>query len=316
MTLSTAVKSENSCIHTILGEIPVEKVDMGLCHEHTIIHIKSPSRIAPRYHKEIIRKARQIVLSNWKALIKRGCNTIVDATVSNRKYPEFHREMSLVTGMNVVMATGHYSESNMSTQIKKLSIDELASLMHKELKTGVYNTKIRAGIIKVTSGSWELQKNEQKAFRAASTVSRKTDAPITTHSYPGLANHAKFFIKAKVNPERVAFGHADACTWIDNMQALKSGFLLVFTNIGGDVVLPEDIIAAKIAHFVRRGFVKQILVGSDHCLFVKKDKLVPYFPHPPNYVFDNFVPRLIQSGVKPSQIDQIFTENVRQYLKF
>lgn len=314
--MSISDKFGKTCIHTILGGIPVDHVRRGLCHEHTIIHNMHPSRVAPRYHNEIMRKGRRIALRDWRTLIKYGCNTIVEATVCNRRYPEFYRELSLATGMQVVMATGHYSEANMSDQVKKLSIDELAAQMFKDLTTGIYNTGLPAGILKVTSGAWTLLKSERKAFCAAAIVSRTTGAPITTHSYPGLANHAEFFIKAKVHPERVALGHADACTWIDNLKALKSGFRLVFTNIGGDIVLPEDIIAAQIAHFIRKGYMKQILVGSDQCQFVRKNKLVPYFPYPPAYIFYNFVPKLIRMGVRPSQIDQIFTENVRQFLVF
>ena len=68
---------------------------------------------------------------------------------------------------------------------RQRSVDEIADVYAAELSEGVGETGIKAGLIKCATGKDRITEYEQKCLRAAARASKRTGAPITTHTEDG-----------------------------------------------------------------------------------------------------------------------------------
>ncbi|GAG93246.1 unnamed protein product, partial [marine sediment metagenome] len=79
---------------------------------------------------------------------KAGGNTIVDQTnIGVGRSPIAIRNISNITGINIVMGCGYYMNSTLPDYILNKSESDLVKDMVKEIYYGVGNTNIRPGVI-------------------------------------------------------------------------------------------------------------------------------------------------------------------------
>ena len=178
---------------TVLG--PIRGADLGftLPHEHIVFDGSSifaepaassekQRALAPldwdilswlRYHPyENINNVRMLderegidEVSLFKAA--GGC-TMVDVTIPGiGRDPKALARISRLTGVNIVMGTGLYTEPSLTQQQKDMSIDDIVALFVRDIREGADGTGIRAGIIGEVACNYPATEIELKAVRAA-----------------------------------------------------------------------------------------------------------------------------------------------------
>ena len=142
-----------------------------------------------------------------------GGGTIVDAgSIGIRPDPLALQRISRATGLHIVAATGYYTEDFHPSDMDARTEDDLTREIVGDLRDGIGETGIRAGIIGELGCSWPLHPNERKGLRAAARAQRETGAPITVH--PGRDQAAPFeildvLVEAGADARRVVMGHVE-----------------------------------------------------------------------------------------------------------
>jgi phosphotriesterase-related protein len=196
-----------------------------------------------------------------------------------------------------------------------------------DIREGVDDTGVKAGIIGELGCSWPLTDNERKVLRAAAIAQRETGAAILIH--PGRDEQApreiiEVLSEAKADISRTIMGHLDRTVFSYNVlsQLAQSGCYLEYDLFGlessyyplADIDLPSD---AQRIGFIRRliadGHRDRIVIAHDICF---KARLVKYGGHGFAHILENIAPRMRRKGVKDDDIQAILIENPKRVLTF
>ena len=134
-----------------------------------------------------------------------GVACIVDAGHAEMgRSVDFLRQVSMKSGMPIVVGGGFYSQPFYPKEISTLSEDQIVKLLIRQTDTDVVGA---FGEI----GSWdEITADERKVFRAVGRAHGATNLPIFTHTgIPGKSALEQLDIleDAGVKPNRVLIGH-------------------------------------------------------------------------------------------------------------
>ena len=208
---------------------PVEPESLGAVMMHEHLHadvydwdnerlITVETETTPERREYLLREA----VPHLKACAEHECFCFVDASMSPwRAWPTFYREISEVSGVQIVLCTGFYREVEIGTYwvkteadaiwppVRELSVEELADLCTREIVEGIHGTDIRAGAVKLGTSAPEMTETEEKAFRAGARAQKATGVHITTHCTKIGAETAQLQILADegVDLTRVVIGH-------------------------------------------------------------------------------------------------------------
>ena len=148
-------------------------------------------------------------------------------------------------GVNVVACTGIWID--IPRWFSTASVEEIADVFAREIETGIADTKIRAGIIKVANnrepGIGELQ---DKVLRGAAQAAMRTGVPITTHTNPYDIGRDQMLVfdDTGLPPHLLAIGHSFTSDIAYLREVLEGGRYLSIDNFkpgreGEDGVLGE-----------------------------------------------------------------------------
>lgn len=315
-------------VQTVTG--PISTYDMGvtLCHEHLIYGFPGYAgdiTCAPFDKKKFIEEFRAFL----KSIEEFGLRTVVDATPNDQaRDPAFLREISELTGLNIICATGYYYEGCGCTNYFKMrgasAVQDITEMFDKELHVGIGGTGIRAGVIKLASGLGAISPYEQLFFEAAANVAaRDPDVRIITHTEGGTCalEQAKFLIGRGVQPRQIAIGHIDGCTDMETLLSVaETGVYLNFDRVGmnGAFNTPLDSRRrACICGLVASGFEDKICLSHDR-VFMDLGRN----PHPIesflpgcqwDYIFRTFLPKLREASVSSEQAQKMITLNPQRF---
>ena len=302
-------------IRTVLGDVAPSKFHAALTHEHGLLYFGHSKMEMDAYYKAAMPSAMKRLESEFRALIARGCNGFVDCSLRVRTPMEL-RDVARRTGMHLVLSTGFYTEESMKVDVKKMTEVQFVAYMLGDVTKGIPGTDIRAGVVKASSNGYELGPTERKIFEAACVVHKKTGVPITTHTTKGVRRQTELFKARGVPLEKVAYGHVEVDPWEDTLWAAKEGCMFIFTNFGGEIWVPEDMVVAEIRDLVRRGHVWQIMISVDMYLYytgsIVKQRWAGGFVQ----IFDRVIPKLRKAGLSKRDIEIITEENPRRHLAF
>lgn len=316
-------------IMTVTGSVMADKLGAALMHEHFLFGFcgfQGDKTLGPFREEEYMDICTHAI-NRAKAY---GINTFVDATTNEcGRNPGFLKELAIRTGVNIICSTGFYHESESAFAYWKFrsefaDIDEeIYEMMKAEMTTGIENTGIRAGVIKVASGE-EMSLMEKKFFYAAARVSRELDKPIITHTQHGKQGpeQARLLIEQGVSPQRIAIGHMCGNRDVKyHEEVLKQGVFDAFDRWGleGEIFqTPSDEERAILfAELVRRGWEDQLLISHDS---VSIELGRPRKPHPSmkNAHIGNIGERVVfmlkNQGISDKQIKKILVDNPARLL--
>jgi phosphotriesterase-related protein len=314
-------------INTVTGTVNTDKLGVTLMHEHLLIGWAGWELdcTAPRFDRKTALKQATERLKELKDL---GLSTFVDPCPNDiGRDVVFMAEVAEKTGINVICATGLYKEDLGNTPyFKQRSIEEIADVYVTELTKGIGETGIKAGIIKCATGKDRITEYEEKCLRAAARASKRTGAPITTHTDEGTMGREQLDIFASegVDFAHVVIGHSCGASDLRyHTDMLDRGCYLGFDRFGLDFLHPDRLRLAALIGLVGIGFEKQLVLSHDSVacwlgkglpdMDEKTRKLIENWN--PTHIFKHIVPALKEAGVTQRKIDTMMVENPRRYFE-
>ncbi|MBN1855794.1 MAG: aryldialkylphosphatase [Dehalococcoidia bacterium] len=264
--------------------------------------------------------------------LKAGGSTVVDVTIPGiGRDPEALCRISRMTGVNIVMGTGLYTEPSLTQRQRDMTVDEMASLFINEIRVGVGTSGIRAGIIGEIGCNWPVAPTEVKAVHAAAMAQQETGASISLH--PGRNSEAPFELaetlkNAGADLSRVLFCHTDARLRdpFDRMRLADMGCVLEYDLWGWEghfpsywtsddyMDLPNDTDRIyEVMSLMEQGYGRQVVISHDICVRSRRVCWGGWgYMHIPTYV----VPMMRKRGMTEEQVRQLTVETPRKLLSF
>lgn len=300
-------------LHTVTGELPVEKVQKTMIHEHLVLDLTG------------IRQDQDTILKNDKALeieINRlqehGCNTIVEVTnMGMGRDAQSLYEIAEKYELVIVASTGFYKDSYYPKYVYEHSARELANRMIDDIQVGMDGTSIKAGLIaEIGSSLNEITPAEHKVFEAAIIAHQATGAPISTHTEIGTMGKEQLaiFQQHGVSMKRVSFGHQDLnLNLAEQCLILDSGAFLQFDTVGKNRYRKDVDRADNLVKLLEKGYEDQLMLSCD---ITRQSHLVQNGGYGYHHLFTVFIPMLKELGVSESAIEKMLVKNPRKFLAY
>ncbi len=341
-------------IQTVTGKINKEDLGITTPHEHIFIEltaffeehpiddVKSPAteKVAMEnlgiLNRDPYALRDNLRMSDYETqkkeilrFKKAGGGTIVDATMPGiGRDPVMLKKISEETGINVVMGTGYYVCSTHPEEMKKMSEEEIADLMVKEIEEGAEGTDIKAGIIGEIGISEIFDEEERRVLRASAIAHKKTGTKILVHINPWTTNGieaTQILMDAGVKPENIAISHIDVINDEDYIyKLLNMGVYVEFDNFGKEYYVDRDVRrdgygpfvhdtdrVALVKKLIEDGYKSQILLSCDVCL---KSCLRTYGGWGYDHVLKNILPMMEDFGISKEDIKIMVEDNPATFL--
>jgi phosphotriesterase-related protein len=291
-------------IRTVTGDIAAVAGRI-LAHEHLQIDLSAQKGPANRIG-EAEEEAVVDDLRHAKAL---GLAAITDLSAPDwGRNPIALRRISRQAGIAVVCATGFYWDPFPKVAIEG-TLEQLRDIMIAEIETGVGDTDIRCGVIKVGTNRDEPDAVAERLFRAAVGAARATGAPVITHtSSPDQAAwHVRVLEQAGMDMSHVVISHMGAAHDVTELVALaRSGVFMGIDKVSFPKGPNNDQLADLVRDACERGLARQLILSSD---IARRTLLRRYGGRGYGTVLADFVPMLLNRGIAPPQIETMLHDN-------
>lgn len=263
-----------------------------------------------------------------------GIKSLVDTTPIEIRDVEFIAEAARLSGVQVICATGLYTEpecpedggiagyAGFPSYFAMLSQERVQHVYTTELTVGVGAQRVLPGIIKACTGSERITMNEAKALRAAALAAVETDTRITTHTSGTMGEEQLALLtQAGLPAHHARIGHCDKTHDLEyDRRLLRLGCYIGYDLVGHDGVCPDEVRAENIAQLVSEGFVRQLMLSQNHmaCFHFGEDDVPTGWRNPSpkrrfTYIIEEFLPLLQGAGVTEADLHTIMIENPRRY---
>ncbi len=200
-------------VNTVTGPVSSDDLGKTLMHEHFFFGYpgyEGDSALGPNYIEEIIETGVEVA-ERAKA---HGVETTVDATPNDcGRDPELLCEICERVGVRIICSTDYYFENEGAPAYFKFrqglgSAPPEVEEMMTEITSGIGQTGIKAGVVKLASRKDEITDYEKMFFTAGAKAQRETGVPISTHTQEGTMGpeQTKFLVSAGADPDRVVIG--------------------------------------------------------------------------------------------------------------
>ena len=305
-------------VNTVSG--PIDTADLGftLMHEHIIVESPGVKENFPILDRQAeIQKA----VGKLKDVMARGVKTLVDLTPGDWRDIPLVKEVVAGSGMQVIVATGIYWEVPQHFRATTgRSVDYIAELFIHDIRDGIMDTGVRAGIIKCATDEPGVTPDVERILQAAARAHRATGVPISTHTHPASEVGLKqqdVFESEGVDLSRVVIGHSGDSEDIVYLRKLcDRGSYIGMDRFGVDVFLPTPNRVATIAKMCELGYAEKMVLSHDaSCYFgwvdpPLREKVVPNWHF--NHIPDDVIPALKVAGVTEEQVQMMTVDNPRR----
>ncbi len=257
-----------------------------------------------------------------------GGGSVVDATSKGiARDPEGLARISRATGVGVVMGAGYYVVEAHPVEVGRMSEEELAESMVRDVVEGADGTGIRSGIIGEIGLSYPVHPDEEKVLRAAAKAQVETGAPLLIHpgrdpAAPGDA--MRIVREAEGDPERTVMSHIDRTIFSlgEILELAQTGCYVEFDLFGQEssyyplapIDMPND--ATRINYLMGlmdAGFDRKLVIAQDICT---KVHLTKYGGEGYSHILENVVPIMRRKGMSVQEVDTILVHNPARILAF
>lgn len=280
------------------------------CHEHLHIDLSTQKE-----DEDCKLDQYSFICDEMKSLQKRGVRNIIEVT--NRfigRNPHFIEDIINETGMNILLSTGYYIEGFFPDFLRTMPLKNVAKTMIDEIEHGIDGSSLRASVIgEIGSSHNTFTDTERKVFEAAGIAHLETGRPISTHtSFSTMAKQQATLLRnVGVNLENVTIGHCDLRDNIDDiLWLLDKGCYIQLDTIGKNSYYPDEKRVEVINTLIERGYVERIMLSMD---ITRRSHLKANGGLGFCYLMDNFIPKLITSGVKQTDIEQMLRYNPAKF---
>ena len=341
-------------IQTVLGPIASDRLGVTSTHEHLLADLSALQKVPveasrrAKFYAPVtmdllgsINFGGQTNLDNSRLLDietaigettlfqRAGGDTIVEATsIGIGRDPQGLRQIARATGLNIVMGASYYVGAAHPADMDARSEESIADEIVRDIRDGVGQSGVRAGVIGEVGCSWPLTPNERKVLRASGRAQRRTGAPLLIH--PGRDEGAPFEIvevlrDVDADLPRTIIGHIER-TLIQraNMKKLaESGCILEFDLFGREhsyykhspsIDMINDAERLRLlAWLISEGHGRQLVLAQDTAA---KTHLVRYGGCGYGHILQNIVPRMRLRGIREQDIHTMLVETPARVLAF
>ena len=272
-----------------------------------------------------------------------GGQTIVDASPKNvGADPVSVREVGRETGLQFVHGTGYYTRNSHPDRVDAATVAELADEFVSDVREGIGDTDVRAGLIGEIGLSGRIHDQEEKVLRAAARAAARTGAPMSVHP-PGRTPYSQrdrtypssrwgldvldIAEEEGLSSDRVILCHMDRSRWYESLDyqreiADRGGYVeydlygqqSYFYREEFNDADPSDILRSeRIAKLIEDGYASQLLISQD--VYLKSHRRT-YGGFGYVHILDHIQPQLSGLGVSDEQIRELLVENPKRLLTF
>lgn len=361
---------DTGTVVTVEGRINPDDVGVTLPHEHTFIDLIEAWFDPPSsaYERKLSREP--VSLENlWylkrnpldnkdngrlesveKAIDELGLyhraggNTVVDVTPKNTGGdPRRVRAVARATGLQFVQGTAYYTRLAHPNHVRTASVEDLADEFVSDVRQGIDDTDIRAGIVGEIGLSDTIHEDEKKTLRAGARAAARTGAPLNVHP-PGRRReaHQDFTYPSSkwgldvldiveeegLLADRVVISHMDRTRFelepdsLDYQRQVADrgayveydlwGMELFQEKFGNGWPSDQERVDAVLA-LIDDGYAENLLFSHDICMKVQRREYGGFgYAH----ILENVAPTLRDRGVADGTVETILVENPRRMLRF
>lgn len=308
-------------VQTVTGPVELSRLGPTLMHEH-IFSLYAEVRLQDSTWDEEERVADAV--AKVRAAYSAGVRTVVDLTVYGigRNVGRVAR-VARESGMNIVAATGVYFFAELPSYFRQRATFEgpafIEDLLVREIETGIFDTGIRAALIKCASDHQGTTEDVEFNLRATARAQLRTGVPISTHTHAASRSgleQQRVFREEGVDLGRVIIGHCGDTGDLDYLQRLlDAGSYLGMDRFGHHSFSSLGERVRTLATLCERGYADRLVLSHDtNCWSDKipdrlRDRRPDTSPARLSYISEIVLPELLAAGVSQSAIDQMLIGN-------
>ena len=297
-------------VMTVLGAVDAADLGVTLPHEHVFIDL------VREYRGDGLLNDPVLAAQELDAYAAAGGRTLVDCTsVGLGRDPLALAAVSRETGLHMVMGCGYYRDPYLPSELDRMSVDEVADTLVRDIEEGVGDSGVRAGVIgEIGADRLRLSALEERSFRAAARAHHRTGLTITTHAarWPVGLPQLDLLAEERVDPRRVVVGHCDMVPDpAYHLEVARRGAFVQFDTVHGESEYDTGRRLAWIRNLADAGFLDRVLLSQDVCL---RSDLRALGGPGYAYVVTTFAERLRGSGFSVSDVRRLLVDNPRRAL--
>jgi phosphotriesterase-related protein len=320
-------------INTVTGTCTPDELGRTLVHEHLLVGYPGwqMDALAPPFKRN---EAKKRAVEAMHQLQDHGVKTFLDpCPMDLGRDPEFMAEVSQASGMRIICTTGAYfEEQGLTYTFKNLPLDDITAIYEKEITEGIGETGIKAGLIKIATGSHHVSDYERKLLIAAGRAAAKCDVPLISHTQEGTCGLDQIEIVGAegVPAHRILVGHSDG---IDDQayhhRIVAAGSYIGFDRLGISLILPDEVRVKNIAKLVADGYGRHVCLSHDsNCAawlgrpifgpgqVVDPSMISTIMPDwTPTHLFERVIPMMRDAGIPDDAIRTMTDENPARWFR-
>jgi phosphotriesterase-related protein len=313
--------NEHNSFVSVLGTTPVAQMGFTLTHEHILADLRDYSE--QKHHPPALNlnAVVEVIMPHLLEIKKLGVRTIVDCTAPGLgRNPQLLKMLAAASGLNIITTTGAYLSAELKFKpdyFDALSADDLAAKWINEARTGIDNTGVKPGMIKIAVSGGNLTADEKKLINAAKTAQKVTGLVIGCHIGPwqevkpgfngtSAVQQMDLLIGGQALPNRWIWEHAqNEADYSYHKKLFQKGAWLSYD---GYRIEQTEHYVQLVKRVKSDGFLNKLVLSQDagwyNATEPKGGSFNSFAP-----IITHLIPALINAGLTADDIQQLFVRN-------
>ncbi len=309
--LSTATIAKPApVINTATGPIAADALGLTLIHEHILVDFIGADKITPtRWNRaDVVTK----MLPYLQRLHTLGVKTIVECTPAYLgRDPLLLRELSEKSGVRLITNTGYYGAVDnkfLPPHAHTETADQLADRWTREFETGIENTDVRPGFMKISVNPGPLSALHRKLITAAARTHKQTGLVIYSHTGPYIPAFEQLDVlnQEGVDPKAFVWVHAQGSNTVHYARAVRLGAWVSLDGLDNSNV---ETYAQTLLLMRENGFLHRTLLSHDAGWYDPAQPNGGPLSRPYTVLFDTLMPLLNERGFTQKDWHQLLITN-------
>jgi len=283
---------------------------LTLIHEHILVDFVGADKISSdRWDRAKVIAKMLPYLHNLKRL---GVATLVECTPSYLgKDPLMLRELSEKSGIQILTNTGYYGASDnkfLPAHALTETADQLADRWVREYETGIDETGVKPGFMKISVNPGPLSDLHRKLVTAAARTHRRTGLVIYSHTGPYVPAFEQIEVLKQegVSPAAFVWVHAQGNNMVHYARAVREGAWISLDGLDSSNV---DNYAQTLLLMKENKFLHRTLLSHDAGWYDPAQPDGGSVGRDYTVLFTKLIPALNQQGFTKKDWQQILVEN-------
>lgn len=296
-------------LQTVNGPVAPDSLGFTLSHEHLFSNFGLPIGQTHSYDESDLLSQ---VIPYLNQLHERGIETIVDYTTAYfGRRADLLKKLSDSTGIKIITNTGIYGGADdryVPAYAYEASATEIAERWTEEAESGIDNTGIRPGFIKLAFDEGSPSDVDRKLFEAGLLTHLQTSLTVAVHtgSNPEAVElQLDLLDEYGIDPSAWIWTHANWHDQIDYiLEVAQQGAWISMDGVNTDNV---DHYLDYIRQFEHRGVLDRLLLSHDGDGYPAGGEIRPF-----EAISSDLIPALRQLEHPDDLIQTLFVDNPRK----